>query len=52
MLFIQTLKTILQELYVVPNERNERTNQIKQLLQGVREKQIKAEPSLPPKTSA
>jgi hypothetical protein len=50
-LFIQTLKTILQELYVVPNERNVRTNQIKELLQDVREKQAKAESSSPPKAN-
>jgi hypothetical protein len=43
MLFTQTLKTILQELYVIPKEREQRTNQIKELLQGVREKQNKAE---------
>jgi hypothetical protein len=42
-LFLETLKTILQEMYVVPKERDQRTNQIKQLLQGVREKQAKAE---------
>jgi len=40
-LFLETLKTILQELYVVPNERDRRTSQIKALLQGVRGKQAK-----------
>lgn len=42
LLFIQTLKTILQELYIVPKEREQRSSQIKELLQGVREKQNKA----------
>jgi len=42
-LFIQTLKTILQELYVIPKERDQRTQEIRGLLQGVREKQKKSE---------
>jgi len=50
MLFVETLKTILQELYVIPKERDQRTHQIKELLQGVREKQAKATPVAPPKT--
>lgn len=38
-LFIETLKTILQEIYIIPEERGKRTQQIKQLLEGVRNKQ-------------
>lgn len=38
-LFIQALKTILQEIYVIPQERDQRTHKIKQLLEGVRKKQ-------------
>jgi hypothetical protein len=44
MLFIQTIKTILQEIYVIPKECEQRTHQIKELLQDVREKQNKVEP--------
>jgi transcription elongation factor Elf1 len=48
-LFTETLKTILQEIYVVPHERGERTSKIKELLQGVREKQKASDPApLPP----
>src|SRR5579863_4712917 len=38
-LFIETLKAILQELYVIPQERDNRSLQIKGLLEGVRKKQ-------------
>jgi hypothetical protein len=42
-LFIETLKTILQEIYVIPKERDQRTQQIKVLLQGVRAKQTQTD---------
>jgi hypothetical protein len=34
-LFIETLKTILQEIYVTPRERDQRTTKIQQLMEGV-----------------
>ena len=39
-LFIETLKTILKELYVIPHERGERTSKIRELLHGVRQKKV------------
>ncbi|MFH0800937.1 MAG: hypothetical protein V2A78_00925 [bacterium] len=40
-LFLETLKAILHEIYVVPDERKTRSTSVKSLLQGLREKQSK-----------
>jgi len=41
MLFLETLKAILHEIYVVPDERRSRSTNVQTLLKGLREKQAK-----------
>jgi len=40
-LFLETMKAILHEIYVVPDERKTRSTSVRSLLEGLREKQLK-----------